>query len=105
MRHSFTTLGAMQFQHDGSAIFALIDRYIPHGSAALEVLNEAMRLLSLPAEVEGDAMCLKKASDRVFTDNDEARKVLEELGLGALTPPSARQVLQRRVENNENTGW
>lgn len=106
IRQTFTTLGALQFLHDGSAIFALIDRYIPGGSATLDCLRDGMRLLSLPAEtdVEGE-MSLKEASARAFTDNDEARLVLEELRLDALTPVNARQILQRRVENNENIGW
>ncbi|KFA75814.1 hypothetical protein S40288_01958 [Stachybotrys chartarum IBT 40288] len=105
LRQSFTTLGATQFFHDGSAVFALIDRYIPGGSSTLGALRDGMRLLNLPAEVEGDGVTLKEASDRAFKDNDEARSLLEELGIGFLTATTARQVLQRRVENNENIGW
>lgn len=105
LRQSFTTLGAAQFLRDGAAVFALIERYIPSGSSRLETLHEGMRLLSLPVEAEEGGMTLKDASDRVFKDNEEARKVLEQLGLTALTPPNARQILQRRVENNENVGW
>ncbi|GJN71302.1 hypothetical protein PLICBS_005365 [Purpureocillium lilacinum] len=114
LKQSFTTLGAAQFAHDGAAIFALVDRYIPGGSAALEALREGMRLLNLPASADPAAdgegapagtITLKDASDRAFTDNDAARKVLEELGLEALTPLNARHILQRRVENNENIGW
>lgn len=67
-------------------------------------------LLNLPATAAAEsedavAITLKQASDRAFTDNDEARAVLEELQLVALTPLNARQILQRRVENNENVGW
>lgn len=68
----------------------------------MDALRDGTVLLSLPAE---GTMTLKEASDRAFTDNEEARGVLEELGLTALTPVSARKVLQRRVENNENIGW
>lgn len=106
LRQSFTTLGAAQFAHDGAALFSLIDRYIPGGSSALDALREGMQLLNLPASAEGAAgVTLKDASDRAFTDNDEARRVLEELGLETLTPLNARYILQRRVENGENVGW
>lgn len=111
MRQSFTTYGAAQFLRDGAAIFSLVDRYIPGGSSAMSNLQEGMQLLNLPAESEGEGndaqstMTLKEASDRVFTDNDEARKVLEELRLETLTPANARYILQRRVENSENVEW
>lgn len=119
MKQSFTTLGAAQFAHDCGAIFALVERFIPGGSAALDSLREGLQLLNLPtdptaaaeasANVDGSAaeptLTLKEASDRAFTDNDEARKVLDELGLEALTPVNARYILQRRVENNENIAW
>ena len=109
LRQSFTTLGAAQFAHDGAAVAALVDRYIPGGSSTLESLREGALLLNLPVDVggEGDAgaMSLKEASDRAFRDNEQARKVLEELGLRALTPQNARNILEKRVENNENIGW
>ncbi|RDA91283.1 hypothetical protein CP533_6306 [Ophiocordyceps camponoti-saundersi (nom. inval.)] len=111
MRQSFTTLGAAQFLHDGSAIFALVDRYMAGGPSALEALCEGMRLLNLPVvDVGGggggaSVVTLKEASDRAFTNNDEARKLLEVLGFDALTPMNARQILERRVENGENVGW
>ncbi|KAH0599181.1 hypothetical protein MHUMG1_03298 [Metarhizium humberi] len=112
LKQSFTTLGAAQFAHDGGAVFSLVERYIPGGSGALDSLREGMQLLNLATAVpagsaEGSApgLTLKEASDRVFTDNNEARKVLEELGLHVLTPVNARYILQRRVENNENIGW
>ncbi|RCI11307.1 hypothetical protein L249_7591 [Ophiocordyceps polyrhachis-furcata BCC 54312] len=114
MRQSFTTLGAAQFLHDGSAIFALVDRYMTGGGpSALEALCEGMRLLNLPVVADGGggggggpvAVSLKEASDRAFTNNDEARRLLEVLGFDALTPMNARQILERRVENGENVGW
>jgi len=105
LRQSFTTFGAAQFLRDGSAIFALVDRYIPGGSAAMATLHEGMRLLNLPVEMEGGGLTLKQASDRVFVDNDEARKVLEELQFESLTPQNARYILQRRVENSEDVEW
>ncbi|EQL01985.1 RINT-1 family protein [Ophiocordyceps sinensis CO18] len=105
MRQSFTTLGAAQFAHDGGAILALVDRYLPGGSSALEALREGTLLLNLPASAGGGGTTLKEASGRAFASNDEARRVLEELGLEALTPVNARHILERRVENNENVGW
>ncbi|KAF4979514.1 hypothetical protein FZEAL_4282 [Fusarium zealandicum] len=106
LRQTFTTFGATQFRRDGSALVAIVERYIPGGSSTLDSLTEGMRLLSLPLETgEEGGLTLKEASDRVFKDNDEARKVLEELQLEELTPQNARNILQRRVENNENVGW
>ncbi|KAM0348412.1 hypothetical protein ACHAPU_004384 [Fusarium lateritium] len=106
MRQSFTTYGATQFHRDGVALVAVVERYIPNGSSVLDSLTEGMQLLSLPVEAgEAGGLTLKEASDRVFTDNEEARKVLEELNLEGLLPQSARNILQRRVENNENVGW
>lgn len=67
-------------------------------------LSDAVQLLNLPVELpEGQegAMTLKQANDRVFTDNSEARKVLEELGLEMLEPAHARRVLQNRVETSD----
>ncbi|KAK0385473.1 hypothetical protein NLU13_7949 [Sarocladium strictum] len=111
VRQTFSTFGAAQFARDVTAIFALVDRFIPHGSVAMDTLAEGVRLLNLPAEIGspddgGKAqLTLKEASDRVFTDNDEARAVLEVLQLQALTPANARLILQKRVENSENVGW
>ncbi|KAI1030535.1 hypothetical protein LB503_012260 [Fusarium chuoi] len=106
MRQSFTTYGAAQFRRDGAALVSTIERYIPNGSSVLDNLTEGMQLLSLPVEAgETSGLTLKDASDRVFTDNEEARKVLEELHLEGLSPQAARNILQRRVENNENVGW
>ncbi|KAF4456801.1 hypothetical protein F53441_1152 [Fusarium austroafricanum] len=106
MRQSFTTYGATQFRRDGAALASVIERYIPNGSSVLDSLTEGMQLLSLPVEAgEGGGLTLKEVSDRMFTDNEEARKVLEELHLEELSPQGARNILQRRVENNENVGW
>lgn len=109
MKHQFTTLGAIQFAHDGQALAAVIERHLPGGSSALEELREGMTLLQLPIALpeEGavSGLTLKQASERAFTDNDAARTLLEEMQLQSLTPVNARHVLQRRVENNENTGW
>jgi hypothetical protein len=80
----------------------------------MDELREGMQLLNLPTKPPessdegpgGNAIItLKTASERAFRDNSEARAVLEELGLQTLSPANARQILQRRVENNENIGW
>ncbi|CEJ91915.1 hypothetical protein VHEMI07598 [[Torrubiella] hemipterigena] len=105
MRQSFTTLGAAQFAFDQQALMAMVERYIPSGAGAFDMLSEGTRLLSLPTEGTPGVMTLKEASDRVFKDNDEARKVLEELRLEGLGNGNARAILQRRVENSENIGW
>ncbi|ETS83986.1 hypothetical protein PFICI_05862 [Pestalotiopsis fici W106-1] len=99
LRHSFTTIGANQFVRDLQAICSLIDRHIPDGSIALTQLQEGALLLSLPLDRDG-GLTLKLASDRIFTDNSEARKVLEELDIETLEPANARRILQCRVENS-----
>jgi hypothetical protein len=101
MSHKFTASGAAQFMRDVHAISSLVERYIPEGSSSLSSLNDALRLLNLPVQGQEGAMLLKDATDRVFTDNTEAKKVLDELEIDSLTPANARQILQRRVENAE----
>lgn len=101
MRHTFTGLGASQFLRDLNAICSLVERYIPNGLASLASLHDALRLLALPNSATEGGVSLKEASDRVFTDNQEAKAVLEQLGIETLTPANARHILQRRVENSE----
>lgn len=103
--NKFTTLGAAQFLRDVHAIFAMVDRYVPDGSVgAMAFISDAAKLLNLPVEVadgQEGGVTLKQASDRVFTDGIEARKVLEELGLEMLEPMHARKILGNRVETSE----
>ncbi|ORY67230.1 TIP-1 family-domain-containing protein [Pseudomassariella vexata] len=101
IRQNFTTLGAAQFVRDLQEISELVDGYISGISVTLTQLQEGARLLSLPVEAEIGDMTLQQASDRVFTDNTEARKLLEELGIVTLEPANARRILQRRVEYSE----
>ncbi|EAA30678.1 hypothetical protein GE21DRAFT_10443 [Neurospora crassa] len=104
MANKFAASGAAQFRRDVDAISSVVERYIPDGSIALESIKEALHLLNLPVEApeeNSNTMTLKNAVDRVFTDNTEAKKVLEELEIESLSPPHARQILQRRVENAE----
>lgn len=101
MSHRFTASGAAQFRRDLHAIAALVESHIPDGSSSLGSLSDALGLLNLPIGAQEGAMSLKHATDRVFTDNTEAKKVLDELEIDSLTPANARQILQRRVENAE----
>lgn len=101
MSQSFTTFGAAQFMRDIHAIFALVERYIPDGSAAMTTLAEGVKLLNLPVEAPERGISLKQASDMVFTDNTAAKKLLEDMEIDSLTPANARHILQRRVENSE----
>ncbi|KAI1324511.1 RINT-1 family protein, partial [Xylariaceae sp. FL0255] len=104
MRQNFTTLGAAQFVRDIQAIVAVVDHYLKNGALALSALQDGARLLNLPVEFgsgesDGAGITLQQASNRVFTDNVEAKKVLAELDI-ALLPANARKILQRRVENS-----
>ena len=104
MANKFAASGAAQFRRDVDAISSVIERHIPDGSSALGSIKDALRLLNLPVEApeeNSNTVTLKMAVDRVFTDNTEAKKVLEELDVESLSPPHARQILQRRVENTE----
>jgi hypothetical protein len=101
MSQSFTAFGAAQFTRDLRTVCLLLERYLPGGCEALDVLLDGARLLSLPAEADGTGVSLKQASDRVFTDNAEAKKLLEDVEIYTLTPANARRILQRRVENSE----
>lgn len=112
-KNKFTALGAAHFLRDLHAVFAMVERYVPDCSTStMGTIADAAKLLNLPVEAgegdgeghgEGDVMALSlgRASDRVFTDNQEARKVLEELGIETLEPGNARMILQRRVENSD----
>ncbi|TLD29102.1 hypothetical protein PspLS_03343 [Pyricularia sp. CBS 133598] len=105
-RHSFTAFGAAQFMRDLHAVVALVERYIPEGGGlALARVQEGVRLLNLPMEADASgkaaAVTLRQASDRVFKDNEEAKRLLEELGIDLLSPTNARHILQRRVEMSD----
>ncbi|KAI1438131.1 RINT-1 family protein [Xylaria sp. CBS 124048] len=101
MRQNFTTLGAAQFVKDVEAILTLVDHHIPDASLIMSALQDGARLLSLPVEANGGGYTLQQATDLVFTDNTEAKKVLADLDLELLSPANARKILQRRVENSE----
>ncbi|KAL5614984.1 hypothetical protein BROUX41_005050 [Berkeleyomyces rouxiae] len=99
-RQNFTAYGAEQFARDIGAISSVIERYIPGASSAISSLVEGARLLNLPTRApEEGRLALQKATDMVFTDNIEAKKVLAQLGMENLSPVNARNILERRVEN------
>lgn len=103
-RHSFTAFGAAQFMRDVHAVVLLVERYLPDGGTTLARVQEGVRLLNLPLACEDGAtpvVTLEQASDRVFKNNDEAKRLLEELGIDMLSPTNARHILQRRVEISE----
>ncbi|KAK4192189.1 RINT1-like protein [Podospora australis] len=99
--HRFTASGAAQFRRDVRAISSVVERYIPDGSNSLSSLSDGIRLLNLPVDPQEGELSLKQASDMVFTDGTEAKKVLDKLDIDSLTPANARNILQRRVENAE----
>ncbi|KAI0160108.1 RINT-1 family protein [Xylariaceae sp. FL1272] len=101
MRQNFTTFGAAQFLRDNQAISSTLERNIPDASSMIGTVRDGAQLLNLPLETSDGAITLQQASDRIFTDNTEAKKVLVELDLESLTPANARKILQRRVENSE----
>jgi hypothetical protein len=99
MREKFTRLGAAQFSRDISAVGALVDQYVANGSSTalgMPKLKEAVVLLALPDVKQDNVMSFDDAFSRSFTDNAEAKKVLEELGLEVITHVEARHVLDRR---------
>lgn len=101
LRQNFTTLGAAQFVRDLQAIFSLIDRHLPDASLFMSTLQDGAQLLSLPMESPTGGITLQQATNRIFTDNTEAKKTLAELELESLNPANARKILQRRVENSD----
>lgn len=114
VKENFTTLGAAQLSRDLAAICDLVDSYIPNGSMTFLKLKEGVLLLDLPLVADESAtggvtageaeaerrktMSVGEAYERCFESNGEAKKVLEELGLEAITHLEARNVLNRRVE-------
>lgn len=116
MRHSFSTAGAAQLAADLAAIAEVVDRWAGEGCAAsgLRKVSEGVALLGLPVKGRGGGggdssgdeeeegvqrvLSLWEVEKRVFADNEQAREVLEELGLECLTEAEARAVLEKRVE-------
>jgi RAD50-interacting protein 1 len=104
MRNTFSTSGALQFFHDVTALWDLMDMWLGNGQgeAGMRKLHEGVSLLSLSLEGADEqaekGMGLRNVEKRLFENNVKAKEVLEELGLGLLTESEARAVLERRVE-------
>ncbi|KAF2100011.1 hypothetical protein NA57DRAFT_55943 [Rhizodiscina lignyota] len=122
-RRNFSTQGANQLKMDVTAIVGVVERSLG-GDRGVDVLVEsglgrlleAVRLVGLPVRGGGtfaetvveeeDVMSedgrsglgLWQVEKRLFADNESARGVLEELGMGRLSEQEARGVLERRVE-------
>lgn len=101
LRQEFTTLGAAQLRFDFEAIQATISRHMKYGEGstfAMPKLREAIFLLSLPVDAEGDQKSLKEVSEEIFADGQRTSDALESLGVKHLTNGEARAVLAKRLE-------
>lgn len=108
MKESFTCVGAGQFVRDISAMLAVIDKYIPNASSSemgMLKLQEGATLLNLPNTPQNGSISFMDAFNRIFQDNDEAKLVLEELGLQMITYTDARRILERRVEGGDGANY
>jgi RAD50-interacting protein 1 len=104
MRERFTTLGAAQFLRDLTALWTIIDNHIvdaPSSALGMPKLREAASLLNLPIVARDGVMSLSIAYERVFSNNTEAKRVIDELGFSTISHQEARRILQRRVETSE----
>ncbi|KAG4437008.1 hypothetical protein IFR05_007512 [Cadophora sp. M221] len=101
LRQEFTSLGAAQLRYDFEAVQATIGRHIKYGDGstfAMPKLREAILLLSLPVEAEGEQKSLRNVSEEIFADGQRASDALESLGFKHLTNGEARAVLAKRLE-------
>jgi hypothetical protein len=107
MRHSFSGAGVTQLAIDISAVGSVVARAIDVGmvDVGMGKIHQAVRLLGLPIKPtkdeddEGDELGLFEVSKRLFEGSGEdARSVLDELGLDKLSVGEARKTLARRVE-------
>lgn len=101
LRQEFTSLGAAQLQYDFEAIQATISRnmkYSEGSTFAMPKLREAIILLSLPVDAEGEQKSLREVSEEIFADSHRTSDALEGLGMKHLTNGEARAVLAKRLE-------
>ena len=111
MRNNFSTNGVTQFQNDLAAIWDAINRFAGpgQGQTGMRKLREAAELLSMPTEAANDdaegpeamhisGIVLSDVEKRLFTDNDSARAVLEELNFESLIESDARSLVEKRVD-------
>jgi len=86
---------AREEEQDGDADAWDMDVDEPEVAKSSETADTATETKN--AEVPAQ-LGLWEVEHRLFASNEEARDVLEEMGLLLLTESEARQVLQRRVE-------
>lgn len=109
-RHNFSTAGISQLRRDIEGIWAIFDKYAGRnqGRFGMRKLSDALDLIGMPIRSRpgefnempdtDSQLGLWDVEKRVFDSNENARQVLEELGLENLTESDARIVLGRRVE-------
>ncbi|KAL9130908.1 MAG: hypothetical protein Q9217_001011 [Psora testacea] len=104
MRYTFSATGIAQYTHDVEVVWQTIDLWLgeQQAEAGMRKLKAALVLLNLPEKVSeeegGATLGLWEVEKRIFRDNENAREVLEELGLEVLSESEARNVLERRIE-------
>ena len=108
MRYTFSASGIAQFTRDIEVVWETIDRWVPgqQGETGMRRLKEALMLINLPdnrdqvntQDEDAPALGLWQVENRVFSNNENARLVLEELGLEVLSESDARNVLERRID-------
>jgi hypothetical protein len=107
MRHSFSGAGVAQLAIDITAVGGVVARAVDVSlvDVGLGKIQQAVRLLGLPIKPskeiddEDDELGLFEVSKRLFEGSGEdARTVLDELGLDKLSVGEARKTLARRVE-------
>jgi hypothetical protein len=107
MRHTFSGAGVAQLAIDINAVGSVVTRAVD--AAMVDVgmgkLYQAVKLLGLPIKPSkddnesGDELGLFEVSKHLFeSSGEDARSVLDELGLDKLTVGEARKTLARRVE-------
>ncbi|KAF2666574.1 hypothetical protein BT63DRAFT_375958 [Microthyrium microscopicum] len=111
--HSFSGAGTAQLAADNSALLGLVSKYLDAGTIDIGLgrLSQAIRLLSIPIkaskapeESEDDAenpadVGLFEVGKRLFEGSGEdAKKLLDDLGLDRLSVGEARKILAKRVE-------
>jgi RAD50-interacting protein 1 len=107
MRHSFSGAGVTQLAIDVNAVGSVVARAVDIGMVEVSMgkIHQAVKLLGLPIkptsaeDAESDELGLFEVSKRLFEGSGEdARSVLDELGLDKLSVGDARKTLARRVE-------
>ena len=61
-------------------------------------MREAISLLNIPVDAEGDQKSLREVGEEIFADGQRTSDALESLGLKHLTNGEARAILAKRLE-------